>query len=124
MLIAPLGLGLLVAGQHVVRALPGGEEVEIPELLLQLDRLVDHPALLVVVADLDEAGEREVLPQRMTVEAVVGEDAAEIRVAREQDAVEVVGLALEPVRGRKASIADGTGVTSSASTLTRMRRFL
>jgi hypothetical protein len=59
--------------------------------------------LVVVVADLDETGEREILAQRMPLEAVVGEDPPEVRVPGEQDAVEVVGLALEPVApGRPA----------------------
>ena len=44
----------------------------------QLDRLVDDALLLLVVAHLDIAGEREVLAQRMPLEAVVGEDAAQI----------------------------------------------
>ena len=118
-------LRLLVARQHVLRAFPRRQEVEIAEFLRQLHRLVDHPLLLVVVAHLDEAGQREVLAQRMALEAVVGEDAAQVRVAGEQDAVEVVGLALEPVRapGTRRSI-DGTGVASSVSTLTRMRLVL
>ena len=69
--------------------------------LHQLHRLVDHALQLVVVAELDEAGEREVLAQRMALEAVVGEDAAQIGMAGEQDAVEIVGLALEPVGAGK-----------------------
>ena len=36
----------------------------------------------------------------MADEAVVGEDAAQIRVAAEQDAEQVEGLALEPVGAR------------------------
>jgi hypothetical protein len=52
----------------------------------QLDRLVDHPLLLVVVAHLDKAGEREVLAQRMAFETVVGQDAAQVRDGRKQDA--------------------------------------
>ena len=93
--------GLLVARQHVFGAFPRRQEIEVAEFLRQLHRLVDDALLLVVVADLDEAGQREVLAQRMAVEAVVGEDAAQVRVAGEEDAVEVVGLALEPVGARE-----------------------
>jgi len=41
----------------------------------------------------------------------------------EDDAVKVIGLALVPARCRKTEIAVGTGVASSVSTFTRMRRF-
>ena len=75
----------------------GLKEVEAPIFLHQLNRLVDHALQLVVVAELDEAGQRKVLAQRMTLKAVIGEDAAKIGVAGEQDAVEIEGLALEPV---------------------------
>ena len=60
----------------------------------------------------------------MAAKAVVGEDAAEIRVAGEEDAVEVVGLALEPVAAGKTSLIEGTGVSASVATLMRMRWFL
>ena len=49
---------LLVAGQNgqrIVRAFPGRQEIEVAELLRQLDGLVDHPLLRLVVADLDIA---------------------------------------------------------------------
>src|SRR6185437_573275 len=54
--------------------------------------------LLFVVAQLDIAGEREILAQRMALEAVIGEDAAEIGMIGEIDAVKVPGLALVPAR--------------------------
>src|SRR3990170_962845 len=85
-------LCLFVTRQHVFRAFPRRQEIEIAEFLLELDRLVDHALDLVVVTHLDEAGEREILPQRMAVETVVGEQAAQIRMAREEHTVEVVGL--------------------------------
>ena len=67
-------LRLLVAGQrHVARALPRREEIEIAEFLGEPDLVVDNALLLVVVAHLDEAGQREILAQRMALEAVVGE---------------------------------------------------
>src|SRR4051794_38193313 len=74
-------LRFLVPRQHVVRALPRGEKVEVAELLCQLDGLVDDPLLLFVVAQLNEAGEREIFSQRMALEAVVRQDAAQVRVA-------------------------------------------
>ena len=109
-----LRLRLLVAREHVVGALPGREEVELPEFLSEPDRLVDDALLLVVVANLDEAGQREILAQRVPLEAVVGEDAAQVRVAGEQDAVEVVGLALEPV-GAGKNIDERRAPASSSS---------
>src|SRR5262245_25499337 len=67
---------------------------------LDADRLIDDAPARRVVAHLDVAREREILAERMADEAVVGEDAAKVRVASEQDPVEVEGLALVPVRGR------------------------
>src|SRR3954469_23980717 len=104
-----LALSLLVTGQHVVGAFPGREEVEVSQLLRQLDGLIDDTALRVVVANLHEAREREVLPQRESFEAVIGEDAAQVRMPREQHAIKVVGLALVPVRGREQADDRGDG---------------
>src|SRR3954453_19292575 len=107
MLCSPMGstfrlaLSLLIPGQHVIRAFPGREEIEVAQFLRQLPGLVHDTALRVVVANLDEARERKILPQRKAFEAVIGENAAQVRVAGEQHAVQIVGLALEPVRGRK-----------------------
>jgi hypothetical protein len=70
-----------------------------PALNARYHRLVDHALELVVVADLHIAGHREVLAQRIAVEAVIGEDAAQVRVALEEDAVHVEGFALVPVGG-------------------------
>ena len=96
---SPSILGLLVAGQrHVARALPRREEIEIAEFLGEPHLVVDHALLLVVVAHLDEAGQREILAQRMALEAVVGEQPPHVGMAGEQHAVEIVGLALEPSR--------------------------
>src|SRR3954453_21915305 len=64
---------LLVAGQHVIGALPWRREIERAEFLVQFDRLVDDALGLVVVANLDKAGQREILAQRVALKAVVGE---------------------------------------------------
>src|SRR6185295_17385639 len=61
------------------------------------DGLVDHAALLGVVAHFDMARQREVLAERMADEAVVGEDAPQVRMPLEHDAEKVERLALEPV---------------------------
>src|SRR5262249_17343659 len=91
--------GLFVAWKYIVHSLPGALEVEGPELLRELDGLVDDALFLVVVAHLDVAREREVLAQWVTLEAVVGENATQIRMPRKQDAVHVVGLPLVPIGG-------------------------
>src|SRR5712664_3680009 len=62
---------LLIARQRIVRAFPGREKIEFAEFLIETDGFVEHPLLLVVVAHLDETGEREILAQRMAVKAVV-----------------------------------------------------
>ena len=48
------------------------------------DRLVDDALLLLGIAQLDIAGEREILALRMAAEAVIGEDAAQVRIAGEE----------------------------------------
>src|SRR5882724_5531126 len=59
---------------------------------LDRDRLIDDALLLCVITHLDVAGGRKVLAERMTDETVVGQDASQIEMAFEQDAVEVEGL--------------------------------
>src|SRR5262245_45687453 len=94
-------LCLFVAGQDVVPALPRAQEVETSEFLRQLHGLVYDALLLFVVPDLDKAGQRKIFPQRMAAEAVIGQEAPQIGVAFEENAVKVVGLPLEPVGGGK-----------------------
>src|SRR3954471_21739615 len=93
--------GLLVPRQAVARTFPRREEIEIAEFLGEAHLLVHDALLLVVVADLDEPGERKILAQRMALEAVVGEQPAHVRMAGEDYTVEIVGLALEPVGAGK-----------------------
>ena len=81
--------------------LPRREEIEFSEFLVETDRFVQHPLLGVVVAHLDEAGERKILAQRMALETVVGQQPPHVGMADEDHAIEVVGLALEPVGARK-----------------------
>src|SRR5476651_1611324 len=93
---------LLIARQdRIISSLPRREEIEFAEFLIETDGLIDHPLLLVVVTHLDEAGEREILAQRMAVEAVIGQETPHVRMAGEDHAVEVVAFALEPVGAGK-----------------------
>src|SRR5689334_14368315 len=62
------------------------------------DGLVDDPLLVRVVAHLDIARDREVLAERVTDEAVVREQTAQIRMTREDDTEQVESFALQPVR--------------------------
>src|SRR5262245_2335816 len=57
--VCPLLRSLLVARDDVLHALPGAHEIEAPEFLRQLHRLVDHPLLGVVVPDLHIPCQRE-----------------------------------------------------------------
>src|SRR6185437_1482120 len=93
---ARLGRFLVARQDPLDAAFPGTQEVEPPELLGKLDRLVDHALLHIVPAHLDEAGQREVLAQRMALEAVVSQDPPQIGMVGEPHTVEIVGLALEP----------------------------
>ena len=83
-----------------MRAFPWAHEIEIAEILRQLDRLIDHALVFLGIAQLDKAGERKVLALRMASKAVIGEDAAQIRVAGEYHAVHVEHFALEPAGDR------------------------
>ena len=87
------------------------------------DRLVNDPPLLRVVTHLDVADQREILAERMTDEAVVGQYAAQIRMALEQNAEQVEGFALVPVRPiSRCRYTDGTSGGFSAPVKTRSRR--
>ena len=63
---APGGFGrrLLVAGKQIFRAFPRHQEVEAAEILRQRHRLIDDALLGLGIAQLDMAGEREVLALR------------------------------------------------------------
>jgi len=52
--------------------------------------------MLLVIANLGVATEGEVFPQRMTVEAIVSQNTAKVRMIREENAVEVPGFPLIP----------------------------
>src|SRR5262245_39898032 len=67
---------------------------------LDADGLVHDPATRGVVAHLHPAGERKVLAEWMADETVIREDPPQVGVAPKQDAVEVEGLALVPIRRR------------------------
>ena len=57
-----VALGLLVAWQNIVdRAFPWRQEVERPELLGEVNRLIEDALLLIVIAHLDIARHREIL---------------------------------------------------------------
>src|SRR6266403_3708869 len=88
---------LLIARQRIVRAFPWREEIKIAEFLIETDGFVKHPLLLIVVAHLDEAGKREILAQRVTLKAVVGQQPPHVRMTDEDYPVKIVGLAFEPV---------------------------
>src|SRR5688572_10952037 len=66
---------------------------------LNADRFLDDAAARRVVAHLDVTGKRKVLAERVADEAVVSEDAAQVRVPAEEDAVEVESLPFIPVGG-------------------------
>src|ERR1700704_69485 len=100
-LATPLWPRLLIARQRIIRAFPWREKIEFAEFLIETDGFVDHPFLLVVVAHFDEAGEREILAQRMAVKAVVGQQPPHVRMAGEDHAVKIVAFTLEPVGAGK-----------------------
>ena len=58
------------------------------------------PYVIQDLRELDMAGQREILAEGETFEAIVGEDAAKVGVAREHDPVHVVDFALEPAGDR------------------------
>jgi hypothetical protein len=60
-------------------------------------RLIHHALLLGVVLHFYVAAKREVLAERMADEAIVSEDAAQVRMTAKEDAEQVERFALEPV---------------------------
>jgi len=80
--------------------------LKVPEGLCELKRLNNNALLLFVVSELGVSSQGEVLPQWVTVEAVVGHDASEIGVTNEEDTEHVVDLTLVPV-GAVVEACDG-----------------
>ena len=80
--------------------------LKVPEGLCELERLDNNALLLFVVSQLSVPSQGEVLPQWVAVEAVVGHDASEIRVADEKDTEHVVDFTLVPV-GAVVETCDG-----------------
>ena len=96
--------------------------LKVPEGLRQLKRL-DHNALLLLVeSELGVAGQREVLPQRVSVEAVVGHDAPQIGVTDEEDTEHVVDLTLVPVGTVVEACDGGYGRSLAQSNIARAPR--
>ena len=119
-----LGLGLLVAGDDIFGAFPGAQEIEVAEILGEADRLVDDALLLLGIAQLDIAGEREILALRMAAKAVIGEDAAQVRIAVEERRRTCrTSRARASRRPDRRSVTVGTGCSSSVETRTRRRWF-
>jgi hypothetical protein len=78
--------------------LPGAtSSLEVTECLGELQGLGDDALLLLVVPNLRVAGHREVFPQGVTFESVVGHDAAQVGMPNEEDAKQVVNLAFIPI---------------------------
>ena len=80
--------------------------------LRELDGLGDDALLGLVVPALDEAREREVLAHRVALEAVVGQDAAQVGVAVEVDAC-AVGRDRKQRLGIRARLRTAPGATPS-----------
>src|SRR5208283_4319678 len=70
------------------------------------NRLIDHTPQLRVVSHLDVAGDREITAEGVPDKAIVGKDAAQVRMALEQDAIQVEGLPLVPT-GRRPNRKQG-----------------
>ena len=60
---------------------PWREGIKLAELLRELERLGDDTLLARIISALDKAAEREVLAQRVTLEAIVGKDSPQVGVA-------------------------------------------
>ena len=67
---------------------------------LNADRLINDTTKLLIVTHFYITRDREILAERISNKTVIGENSAQIRVSREQDAEKVEGLALKPIRAR------------------------
>lgn len=71
--------------------------LEISERLRQFEWLNDDSLLLLVISNLGVSGQREILPERVSIESIIGHDSPQVRVAGEEDTKEVVDFTLVPV---------------------------
>src|SRR6185369_10464460 len=69
-------------------------------------RLINDTSLFRVITHLYVAGNRKIFAERVTDESVIRQNAAQIRVAIEDDAVQVEGLSLIPI-GTRPDTPDG-----------------
>lgn len=93
----------------------GGTALKVTERLGELQGLDDNALLLLVIAQLGVTSQGEILAQRVAIEAVVGHDAAQIRVSGEEDTEHVVDLTLVP-----QSTLKETGHTGDGGSLIRI----
>lgn len=95
--------------------------LEVSEGLSQLKRLDNDSLLLLIVSNLSVTGQREVLPQWVAIETVVGHDSPQIGMAAEEDTKQIPDFTLVPVRtvieagnGRHGSGLVGVGLDADA----------
>ena len=77
---------------------PRAKEIKIAEFLNQMHRLVNDAALRVIITNLDMAGQREILAKRMPLKTIIGQKAAQIRMAGKENAEHVPNFAFSPIR--------------------------
>src|ERR1017187_1841745 len=64
------------------------------------NRLIDHALLIGVVTHFNVTDHGEIFPERITDEAVVSQDAAQVGMIFKHDSIEVERLTLKPVSPR------------------------
>ena len=91
----------LIAGQDILRSFPGTLEIKLAKFLRQIDRFIHHALLILAIAQLDIAGQREILTQGMAFKAIIRQHPAEVRMAGKHDAIHIPSFPLKPVGGRE-----------------------
>lgn len=89
--------GALFDAPEIRKHFPRRAEIEFSELLGQFQRFTNDAFDLVVIPDLYEAGQREVLSERMPRKAVVSENSPQIGMVRKEHTEHVPYLAFIPV---------------------------
>ena len=71
--------------------------LEIPKCLCQLQRFDHYSFLLFIISDLRVPCQWEVLPQRVSIEAIIRHDASQVWMTDKENAKQVVHLPLIPI---------------------------
>jgi len=102
-----LQLGWPRCGRPIPDLLPRRQRFEVAECLGELEGFINNAFALFIIAQLGVSGQREIFPQGVSLEAVIGENTTQIWVTTEEHPVHVPYLPLIPIRASEQASYTG-----------------